>query len=294
MIAQALEWADIPFVLAVCEQGSLSGAARKLGVNHSTVFRRIEGVEARVGVKLFERLSQGYVMTAAGEHFYRNALQLRDGMNTIQRELGGRDLRLEGPLRVTTTDSLIYRLSAVVVEFQQEYPDIELDVICDTRPFDLMQRDADVALRPTSHPPDHWLGRNLLPITFATYAHKDYWHAFREKPAEDQRWVVLNDKLNRTSMGQIMDLHRARETPVTTANTMMSVFNLVRSGLGLAVMPCYVCATSKDLVRIRDAPSRFNSELWLLAHPDMRRNAKVHAFLEFAAAKIRESEADFC
>ncbi|MES0810838.1 LysR family transcriptional regulator [Roseibium sp. SCPC15] len=293
MNAQALEWADIPFVLAVCEQGSLSGAARKLGVNHSTVFRRIEAVEARVGVKLFERLSQGYVMTAAGEHFYRNALQLRDGMNAIQRELGGRDLRLEGPLRVTTTDSLIYRLSAVVVEFQQKYPEIELDLICDTRPFDLMQRDADVALRPTSHPPEHWLGRNLLPIAFATYAHKDYWHAVGEKPAEDQRWVVLSDKLNRTSMGQIMELHRAKEAAVTTTNTMMSVFNLVRSGLGLAVMPCYVCASCADLVRVRDAPSRFNSELWLLAHPDMRRNAKVHAFLEFATSKIRECEADF-
>ncbi|MES0882793.1 LysR family transcriptional regulator [Roseibium sp. SCP14] len=293
MNAQVLEWADIPFVLAVCEQGSLSGAARKLGVNHSTVFRRIEGVEARVGVKLFERLSHGYVMTAAGEHFYRNALQLRDGMNTIQRELGGRDLRLEGPLRITTTDSLIYRLSDVVVEFQQKYPDIELDLNCDTRPFDLMQRDADVALRPTSQPPEHWLGRNLLPIAFATYAHKDYWHTFHEKPAEEQRWVILSDKLNRTSMGQIVDSQRAKEAPVTTANTMMSVFNLVSSGLGLAVMPCYVCASGKDLVRVRNAPSEFNSELWLLAHPDMRRNAKVHAFLEFATSRIRESEADF-
>ncbi|MCV0426921.1 MAG: LysR family transcriptional regulator [Roseibium sp.] len=293
MNAQILEWADIPFVLAVCEEGSLSGAARKLGVNHSTVFRRIESVEARVGVKLFERLSHGYVMTVAGEHFFRNALILRDGLNGIQRELGGRDLRLEGPLRVTTTDSLLHRLSSVVAEFQQAYPEIELDLICDSRPLDLMQRDADVALRPTSHPPEHWLGRNLFPIAYATFAHRNYLEVIGELPAARHRWVTLSDTLQKTAMSRLTDLQKEREAPVTTTNTLMSVFNLVCSGLGLAVMPCYVSAFCADLVRLETASADYNSDLWLLAHPDMRRNAKVHAFFEFASTRIRASKADF-
>ncbi|MEO1025822.1 MAG: LysR family transcriptional regulator [Pseudomonadota bacterium] len=100
----------MPYLLSVCEAGSLAGAARMLGVNHSTVFRRIEAVEARLGVRLFERLARGYVMTPAGERFYERAIVLCGGMDEIERDLGGRDLRLEGPLTVTTTDSLLHCL----------------------------------------------------------------------------------------------------------------------------------------------------------------------------------------
>ena len=148
MNAQTLNWSDIPFVLAVCETGTLSGAARTLGVNHSTVFRRIESVESNLGVRLFERLSHGYVMTPAGEHFYRNGLQLRGGMDSLRRELGGQDLRLEGILTVTTTDSLLYCLTPIFLAFQNQYPDVELRILSESRPLNLTQRDADIALRP--------------------------------------------------------------------------------------------------------------------------------------------------
>ncbi len=173
MDAQTLDWSDIPFVLAVCETGSLSGAARKLGVNHSTVFRRIEGVESKLGVTLFERLSHGYVMTTAGEHFFQHGLALNEGMIRIQRELGGQDLRLRGELTVTSTDSLLRRLTPVFIAFQRQYPDVELRLLSDVRPLDLMKRDADIALRPTRHPPEHWVGRNLLSVAYAAYARSD-------------------------------------------------------------------------------------------------------------------------
>ncbi|MEM7045826.1 MAG: LysR family transcriptional regulator, partial [Pseudomonadota bacterium] len=188
MKAQKLDWSDVPYVLAVCEAGSLSAAARMMGVNHSTVFRRVEGVEARLGVRLFERLSHGYVMTPAGEHFYQRALSLRDGMNRIQLEIGGKDLRLEGDLTVTTTDSLLSCLAPVFSAFQEKHPDVDLRLLSDARALDLMQRDADIALRPTCHPPEHWIGRKLSPILCATYAHERYWRTTESRPAEDQRW----------------------------------------------------------------------------------------------------------
>ena len=169
MKAQPLEWSDVPFVLAVCEAGSLSAAARNLGVNHSTVFRRIEGVEARLGVRLFERLAQGYVMTPAGELFFRQALELRDGLNGIQRELGGQDLRLEGTLSITTTDSLLQYLAPVFSEFQNKYPEIDLRLLSDAQSLDLMQRDADIAIRPTLRPPEHWSGRQIGTVVCSKY-----------------------------------------------------------------------------------------------------------------------------
>ena len=159
-------------------------ASRVLGVNHSTVFRRIEGVETRLGVRLFDRQSHGYVMTPAGELFYERARTLCEGMNGIEMALAGKDLRLEGKLTVTMTDSLLHWLTPVFQGFQEQHPDVELRILSDAQSLDLMQRDADIALRPTPNPPDHWVGRKLLPIHCALYAHEDYWRAVESRPKE--------------------------------------------------------------------------------------------------------------
>ena len=286
MKSQKLDWSDVPYVLAVCEAGSLSAASRLLGVNHSTVFRRVEGVEARLGVRLFERLSHGYVMTAAGEHFFQHALSLREGMNQIQLEIGGKDLRLEGDLAVTTTDSLLSCLAPLFSAFQEKHPDVELRLLSDARALDLMQRDADIALRPTYNPPEHWVGRRLLPIVCATYAHERYWNVAKSLPAEDHRWVTLDDDLDQSPMSQITALKKPRDAKVTVVNTMMGVFDMVRSGLGIAAMPCYLGETCPGLVRVHEQDDSINWDLWLLAHPDVRRSARVHAFFEFATNNI--------
>lgn len=286
MKAQKLDWSDVPYVLAVCEAGSLSGAARRLGVNHSTVFRRVEGVEARLGVRLFERLSHGYVMTPAGEYFYQSAGQLREGMNRIQLEISGQDLRLEGDLTVTTTDSLLTFLAPVFFAFQEEHPDVELRLLSEARALDLMQRDADIALRPTQNPPEHWIGRKISPILCATYAHERYWSMAKNLPAEDHRWAKLDDDLDQSPMSQITARKRPKAAKATVVNTVMGVFDMVRSGLGIAALPCYLGETCEGLVRIHEPDDGVNWDLWLLAHPGVRRSARVHAFFEFASTNI--------
>ena len=276
----------MPYLQAVCEAGSLAGAARILGVNHSTVFRRIEAVEARLGVRLFERLARGYVMTAAGERFYERAILLCEGMDQIERELGGQDLRLEGPLTVTTTDSLLHCLAPVFARFQQAHPDVELRLLSDVRALDLMQRDADVALRPTERPPEHWVGRQLSALSFATYAHQDYWKLIQDQPPEKYHWVMLGDDLNQSPMSKITLRTKHEQAKYTVLNTMMSVFDMVMCGVGIAVMPCYLGEKHSELVGVSEPDRSANWHLWLLAHPDVRRSARVNAFYDFATKQI--------
>ncbi|MEM9224615.1 MAG: LysR family transcriptional regulator [Pseudomonadota bacterium] len=276
----------MPFVLSVCEAGSLAGAARMMDVNHSTVFRRIEGVEERLGVRLFERQSHGYVMTPAGEMFYERAIVLCEGMNQIELELGGKDLRLEGRLTVTTTDSLLHLLTPVLSRFQDAHPDVELRVLSDARALDLSRRDADIALRPTLNPPDHWVGRKLARVLCATYAETSYWNAIRDLPPEAHRWIMLDDDLDQSPMSKITTLRKAAGARLTIMSTVMGVYDAARSGLGLAVLPCYLGDKSDDLVRVDAADTRTVWDLWLLAHPDVRRSARVHAFFEYAAEHI--------
>src|SRR5688572_30945956 len=99
-----MDWDDLRYVLAVTEAGSLSGAARKLGVNHTTVLRRVGHFERRLGLRLFERLPTGYVLTAGGEELIAASRQIEATVTTLERKLAGQDLRLEGTVRVTTTD----------------------------------------------------------------------------------------------------------------------------------------------------------------------------------------------
>jgi len=285
-VDQKLEWADVPYLLSVCEAGSLAGAARKLGVNHSTVFRRIEAVEARLGVRLFERLTRGYVMTAAGERFYERATLLCAGMNEIERELSGQDLRLEGPLTVTTTDSLLHCLAPLFARFRQMYPDVELRLLCDVQALDLMQRNADIALRPTNAPPDHWIGHELSKLSFATYAHVNYWDVIQDKDPEDYHWVVLGNDLNQSPMSKLTLRCKHDRAKSTVLNTMMSVFEMVNAGCGISAMPCYLGEKHKHLVRVHGPDDNADWRLWLLAHPDVRRSARVNAFYDFARKNI--------
>ncbi|MEM6760363.1 MAG: LysR family transcriptional regulator [Pseudomonadota bacterium] len=285
---QNLEWADMPYLLSVCEAGSLAGAARMLGVNHSTVFRRIEAVEARLGVRLFERLARGYVMTPAGERFYERAILLCEGMDEIERELGGQDLRLAGPLTVTTTDSLLHCLAPVFAQFRQTHPDVELRLLSDVQALDLMQRDADIALRPTNTPPEHWVGRDLSKLSFATYAHRNYWDTVCSADPTHHHWIMLGDDLNQSPMTKITLRHKHEQAPATVLNTMMSVFDMVHAGFGIAAMPCYLGEKHTDLIRVHDADDSAHWHLWLLAHPDVRRSARVNAFYDFATRHITD------
>ena len=276
----------MPCILSVCEAGSLAGAARMMGVNHSTVYRRVEGVEERLGVRLFDRQSHGYVMTPAGEMFYQRAIVLCDGMNSIEMALAGQDLRLEGELTVTTTDSLLYHLTPVFLAFQQAHPDVELRLLSDARSLDLMQRDADIALRPTRNPPEHWVGRKLQPILCAVYAHRDSLDL--KLPKTRQRWVTLDDDLFRSPMSQLTRARKPSDAPVTVVNTVMGVFDMVRSGLGVGALPCYLGEGRDDLVRVFEPEQGLAWDLWLLAHPDVRRSARVHAFFDYASSAITE------
>lgn len=284
-----VDWSDVPFVLSVCEAGSLAGAARSMDVNHSTVFRRIEGLEKRLGVRLFERRSQGYVMTPAGEFFYEKATVLRDGLNQIELELAGKDLRLEGRLTVTTTDSLLHVLTPLISHFQEKHPDVELRIIADANALDLSRRDADVALRPTLNPPEHWVGRKLSKVLCATYASTDHHQTARTLAPAENRWVMLDDDLDQSPMSKITNLKRAADAQVTVLSSVMGVYDAVRAGMGLAVLPCYLGDQSKDLVRLDEPDQRAVWDLWLLAHPDVRRSARVHAFFEFASKHVDEA-----
>jgi DNA-binding transcriptional LysR family regulator len=118
----SMGWDDLRFVLAVGRSGSLSGAARALRVNHSTVFRRIAQLEDRMGVRLFDRLPEGYGATPAGEALIALGGRVEEDVVALERRLAGEDLRPSGTVRVTTTDTLVPFLAPVCARFRLVQP----------------------------------------------------------------------------------------------------------------------------------------------------------------------------
>jgi DNA-binding transcriptional LysR family regulator len=289
---EASGWNDLRSFLAIARQGSLQGAARTLGVNHSTVFRRLNALEARLGVRLFDRSPRGYALTVAGEHMLASAERVEDEILGLERRLLGGDVRLSGGLRVTTTDTLVHGLLGPHLRaFQAAYPAIELELITGNAFFDLSKREADVALRPSRHPGDAMVGRRLAGIAVALYGTRDYLAA-RSRPGSPAELAGHALITGDASLGHLPATRWLAErtpagAPVLRCNSWLSQFAAARAGLGLAALPCFLADPSPELVRVLPPEPALAGELWLLTHADLRRTARVRAFMETLARGLR-------
>lgn len=285
---RALDWNDLRYVLAVHEAGSLAGAARSLGVNHTTVLRRMNAFEAELGVRLFERLPAGYVLTSAGEALLPAARSVAETITALERRIAGQDLRLSGSLRVATTDTLALSvLSPHLARFRADHGGVELEVSTSNTMANLTQRDADVAIRPALDPPESLVGRRVCSVALAVYASPAY---LKKTPArrrlEDHVWVAPDDSLASTSVSRYLRRELAGVTISLRADSYMVLRDAAVSGLGVAALPCYLGDRSPGLVRVRDPLPQLATELWILTHEDLRNTARVRAFVDFMAAAL--------
>ncbi|MDX1562603.1 MAG: LysR family transcriptional regulator [Gammaproteobacteria bacterium] len=277
-----MDWDELKTVMAIARAGSLSGAARTLGVTHSTVFRRLGAIEKELGVRLFERLPTGYTMTAAGETMLESANRVDDEIAALERALTGQDTRLEGSLRIATTDTLALKfLGPMLADFGARYPGITLELALDNAFFNLSKREADVAIRPSANPPEILVGRHVGDIASAIYASKSYRKKNRSRDLGKHRWLLPDASLGHLASVQWV----AREFPgaetALLSNSLLGLHAAARSGLGIAPLPCFVGDSDDALVRMSGPVAELATPLWLLTHPDLRRTGRVHAFMEF-------------
>jgi DNA-binding transcriptional LysR family regulator len=293
-----IDWEDLRHVLAVADANSLGAAARALGVNHSTVLRRVNAFEERLGLRLFERLPTGYALTAGGEELLAAARAMADTVATLERRLQGRDLRLEGELRVTTTDTLLASpaLPNALAAFRERHPGIVVEVSTPNTMANLMRRDADVAIRPTLDPPEALVGRRLCGVAFAPYASPAYLASSGTAPDASlaaHRWVAPDASLAGSSVSRWMRAALPDAEIVLRADSLLSLRQAALAGLGAAALPCYLGDATAGLRRIAPPVPEMATALWVLTHEDLRRTARVSAFTEFVARALVAERALF-
>ena len=285
-------WDDIRIFLTVVAEGSLAGAARKLNVNHSTVYRRIQGLEKSLGVTLFDRHADGYVLNAAGEKIRHKASLMGEAYDELVREIGGSDLRLQGEIRIATSDTFgTVVLPAIIAGFRERYPEVSIDLVIGSQYLNLSRREADIAVRPTRRPPENLIGRRIGDISFALYGAEEYLSR-RPFPAgddgADHQAIGLDVSMAQTELAQMLTNSIPTSSVVLRTNSILAMQRLCEAGVGLAPLPCFLGDTSPRLHRLTEPDRTVGPSLWLLTHKDLRKTARIKAWMEYASEKLRE------
>jgi DNA-binding transcriptional LysR family regulator len=281
------DWNEPQLVLAVQRASSLTGAAKALGIDHSTAFRRLNALEARLGVRLFEWLPGGaYQATPAGERMAAAAGRMEEEALAIDRDIAGRDHRLSGRLRVTSSETLAYRkLTGHLATFRQTHPGIVVELVIDNRVLNLSRREADIALRPMRPKEGDLWGRKLADVAWTVYgaasclarggaisSPNDLGRHALVGWEETAGGIMAADWLNRMAPDDAF---------VYRTNSLVNQFTAAKAGIGLALLPCYLGDEDEGLVRaLSDPVPDLVGELWLVTHADLKRTARVRAFFD--------------
>jgi DNA-binding transcriptional LysR family regulator len=284
-----IDWDDIRYFLAVARRGSITSAARDLGVNHSTVSRRIAAFEDNLGVRLFDRIATGYNLTPAGQEMVPSAQRMEEEALGLDRRLYGRDTELSGQLRVTTAGTFVNPfLMEQIGKFLAEYPGIDIELVVSTDLANLHAREVDVAIRATLNPPDTLVGRRIGRLTAMLYGRSDFiapGEPGAPNSAAAPDVIAFDGARDYTHASWFRDVYPNARARIKL-NSVEAAFHAILAGVGIGMLPCHIGDTSPELRRLPPYHLEPVFDLWLLTHADLRRTAKVRAFINFMANAI--------
>ncbi|MES5045910.1 LysR family transcriptional regulator [Rhizobium nepotum] len=280
------DWENLRHFLAVARCGTLSGAARALKVDHATVSRRLAVLEAELDVMLVERLPRSCRLTTIGQQVFDQAVTMEGAADGVARVARAAHTPLIGKVTLSAPPVLAAHLLAQhLAQFRTLYPDIRLSLAAQAQQVSLSRREADVALRLVRPKEAGNVARKLGTMAFGLYARRDYAH--RDRP---DQWQFIAFDENFGDMPQqkwLLGIAGAR--PVACElNDIGGHLIAVRTGAGVAGLPCFMGDADPDLVRIGEGLPSFSRDIWLLVHRDLRKTPSVRAVMDFVVALINE------
>lgn len=272
-----MNWDDARFFLTALRAGSLSAAAKELGCSHSTVRRRIQGLEHSLGTELFVAASDGLVATDAALGALPHAEAIEAAALAFGRQLTGRSDALTGRITVTTIDVLVEWLAPALDLYRGAHPGVAVELITDNSRLDLARREADVAIRATSRPPEALFGRKVGRFENAPFAAATLAEAYVGRESEIP-WVLFTKASGAKLTERWYAEWSGGRDPVVRVTNAGAMLALVRAGLGGALMPVSL-ASAKRLVQLGPALPELGSDIWCLTHYDLRQSARVREFM---------------
>lgn len=280
-----MDWNSLKIFLAIAQTGSLSGAARRLEINHSTVFRRLNAFEEAIGGRLFERLHHGYELTPAGEELLIEAKKIARSFDDIERHIVGKELQPRGLVKITAPNNIAYHyLPRYLSEFKLIYPDIQIELLTSNLEFNMTNRQADIAVRATPSPPDHLVGRQVRDIKWGVYGNHIYGDKFgfprSLKELNSHALIGATGNMNSLPAFIWLEKHIPQQV-ITRCDDLVTMSYFAASGQGLAFLPDD--QQRPGITRLFTFPPAKTSKLWLLTHPDLRNVERIKLVMRHLA-----------
>lgn len=263
------DWGDLKFMLELSRAGSLSAAARALGVTHATVSRRIAALEANLNVQLFDRRSGNYVPTQSGKLAIAAAKKMEVRAAEIERlseiAAGG----VTGSVRLTATEVFAsYFLISRLRTLMQDNPDLHIELMIGNTNLSLARRHADIAIRHGRPEGANLVTRKVADYSAHLYADREYLERLNGRP---MRFVGYIDDNIRLPESRYLEQAVDPKTCVLNCNTLPARLAATRAGLGVGLIPKFVALQYPQLKRVEIAGLQpLVRELWIVAHPDVR------------------------
>lgn len=286
-----MNWDDLRFVLVLASSGSLSRASKVLGVDHTTVGRRVEAAERALGVRLFTRTKSGYVLTADADRLLGPMKDVEQAVLALERRAHAEKSSLEGVVRVTSPETFgVAYLAPRLATFGRKYPGLRIELVAAGEVLDLGRRQAEVAVRPFRSTQENLLVRRAGEIVYGLYASRAYLARHPVKSIEALAdHPILGAPENDVEAQWLTRLNpRVRVAFVSTLS--ISLLEAARASAGIAVIPRYLGDPDPALSHI-PMPDPPSDHLWLTVHKDLRNTPRVRALLDFLAASFKHDAA---
>ena len=280
------DWENLRYFLAVARQGTVSGAAKELGVSHSTVLRRIEQFEHTLDSRLFKRLQRGYELTLAGEELYREGEGIEGNIDQVLAKAEGRHDVTEGKLRISQPEVGILNVYPLYAEFQRLHPEITLEVYSTMDAHNVNQQEVDIVLRISESPPELLAGRCLGKIQTRAYVSRKY---LERVPADytvnDYEWIVWQMTASQNPARWLRE-NVTDPRIVLYAASMPDVLSAVFYGMGAGFLSRHEADRHEQLVELFDGRIIAENSVWILTHRDLRNSERVKTFMRFMSEKL--------
>lgn len=292
-----MNWDDVRIFLAVARAGQILGAAKRLGLNHATVSRRVAALEESLNARLFRRLTTGSELTAAGEHFLAVAERMEGEMIAARAEIAGEGSDVSGTVRIGAPDGFgVAYLAPRLGELTERHPTLSVQLVPVPRSFSLSRREADIAItveRPTE---GRLVASKLVDYTLGLYASKAYLDAHgapaRVEDLEKHRLVgYVSDLLMSQSLDYATEIW-SRWNAGFQISSALGQTAAVRSGAGIGILHTFVARAFDDLVPLAITPP-IRRAYWLVYHESVRPLRRVQAVSAFIAALVEKDRASF-
>ncbi len=276
------DWDDLRFVLALGRSRSVARAAARLGVNQTTVTRRLAQCEKRFGTRMFQRTRGAVALTDAGTNLMTYAERIEREVLEARSKFAGLDQKVEGTVRFTSVPILINQIFVPALpRLLEVHSALHLELVAEPRELSLTKRETDLAVRlarPSREAPV--LAQKIGELAYGVYCSA-------ERSSDQSRWIVYDDTMAHLPHAKWLAAHSADLPASVAANDAETLVAGVRSGLGKSVLPVAIGAETPGIVQCQTAARPPSREIWLLSHPDQKGLVRIKVVADWVKATVR-------